>query len=40
MSNSSDVTFAAAAERGYDPARLVEPNGLVHLDMIWFDRAI
>jgi GNAT superfamily N-acetyltransferase len=24
-------------ERGYDPADLVEPNGLVHRDMIWFD---
>jgi GNAT superfamily N-acetyltransferase len=24
-------------ERGYDPASLVEPNGLVHRDMIWFD---
>lgn len=25
-------------ERGYDPAELVEPNGLVHRDMLWFDR--
>lgn len=23
---------------GYDPAELVEPNGLVHRDMLWFDR--
>lgn len=28
------------AERGYDPAKLVEPNGLVHRDMIWFDREL
>jgi GNAT superfamily N-acetyltransferase len=24
-------------ERGYDPAELVEANGLVHRDMLWFD---
>ena len=24
-------------ERGYDPDKLREPNGLVHRDMLWFD---
>lgn len=24
-------------ERGYDPEQLREPNGLTHLDMLWFD---
>jgi len=28
---------AFSPARGYDPAELVEPNGLVHRDMVWFD---
>jgi GNAT superfamily N-acetyltransferase len=24
-------------EKGYDPEQLREPNGLTHLDMLWFD---
>lgn len=24
-------------ENGYDPELLREPNGLVHLDVLWFD---
>lgn len=27
-------------ENGYDPAELREPNGLTHLDMLWFDMAL
>lgn len=27
-------------ENGYDPARLREPNGLVHLDVLWLDQEL